>query len=302
MRSAALPLCLFVIAVFGLACRNSEEAPAPKVSESAGQLQKAAVADAERKLEQLVAEQQALQDKLDRVQQRAEKAAELEQELGIIKRELDKSRIATAQAEEALRKARLAAAAPAEGTDAGTAPAATDVMPQAGTEPVTGTPPPPLPDVAGSGSGSGAPPLPIDSKLPEGGSDTAISGGAQDAENVVLAPPVGQLALLEMKTASSVDRDGRLPVEEQSAFVAGQSDVYVWLHLTNASPDETRVLVGWFKGDKEISNIELKVGGNAKRWRTWAHTRPLKHAAGEWRVEVRDMAGNVLGSRQFTVQ
>ncbi|MBM4352384.1 MAG: DUF2914 domain-containing protein [Deltaproteobacteria bacterium] len=297
MRSAALSLCIALSATLLFACRGKEEEPAPKGVEPAAQARSAAVEEAEQKLRALEAEQQALQEKLARLRDRAEMAAELEEELGILKRELDRSRIATAQAEEALRKARVSAAAPGETVGAGAAaPSADAEVPQPGTEP-GGTP---LPDVAGAGQPAN-PPLPIDSKPPEGG-DAASAGGAQDAENVVLAPPVGQLALLEMKTAASVDREGRLPVQEQTTFAAGQSDVYVWLHLANAAPDETRVVVGWFKGDKEISNIELKVAGNMKRWRTWAHTRPPKHAAGEWRVEVRDLAGNVLGSRQFLVQ
>ncbi len=298
MRRAALPFFVLAVAAFGSSCRGKEEAPPPREEQAAAPAQTAAVAEAEQKLRQLEAEQKLLQEKLDRAQLRAQQAAELEEELGIIKRELDKSRIATAQAEEALRRAKAAAIPPAEVPDSGSAAAPVDAAPaQPGPDAAAGvaaaadvvTPPPQNP------------PLPIDSKLAEGG-DAASGGGAQDAENVVLAPPVGQLTLLEMKTASSVDRDGRLPVQEQSTFVAGQSEVYVWLHLSNASPDETRVVVGWYKGDKEISSIELKVSGNSKRWRTWAHTKPPKHAAGEWRVEIRDLAGNVLGSRQFTVQ
>jgi hypothetical protein len=316
MRTVLSALCLVLVVTIGFACRRDEEPQVPKTAGPAEQGPPAAVVAAEEKLRQLTAQQELLQEKLDRLQDRAQQAAELEEELGIVKRELDKSRLATAQAEEALRKAKLAAeaalaGAAAGGSDATAQPPQGDVVAagaaQAGADAAGGAASagaggavPPLPDEASAGAGGKAPPLPIDSKATEG--DAASAAGAADGENVVLAPPVGELSLLEMKTTASIDREGRLAVQEQSTFAAGQSDVYVWLHLANASPDETRVVVGWFKGDKEISNIELKVAGNAKRWRTWAHTRPPKHAAGEWRVEVRDLAGNVLGSRQFTIQ
>ena len=56
----------------------------------------------------------------------------------------------------------------------------------------------------------------------------------------------------------------------------------------------------WFYQDKQMSKIDLKVMG--KSYHTWSTKTVLPKWKGEWRVEVQDSNGKVLGATTFKIR
>ena len=81
-----------------------------------------------------------------------------------------------------------------------------------------------------------------------------------------------------------------------SSFSASDSPrLYCYNRVTTTNAPTTLTHV-WIKDGAERGTITLNVGGSP--WRTWSN-----HAveAGSWKVEVRDAAGTVVDSVDFTV-
>jgi len=89
----------------------------------------------------------------------------------------------------------------------------------------------------------------------------------------------------------------RAPVGVADKFPASVGDLYCFSVVTNATDKIVQV---WFHGDKEVCKVELPV--KAARWRTWSAKKILPGMTGAWRVEVRDTAGAVLATTNFTVE
>ena len=75
--------------------------------------------------------------------------------------------------------------------------------------------------------------------------------------------------------------------------------LYCFTRIVNPDGDETSIKHVWYRNDEQVSEQELKVQG--EKWRTWSK-RPIdREAAGEWRVEARDAAGNLLKTVKFRI-
>ena len=88
----------------------------------------------------------------------------------------------------------------------------------------------------------------------------------------------------------------RMPVDTASAFPADVGQVACWTAVTGAAG--TTIQHVWIQGENEYP-VSLNVGGSP--WRTWSTKSIPPEWAGEWRVEVRDVAGTVLATARFTV-
>jgi hypothetical protein len=93
--------------------------------------------------------------------------------------------------------------------------------------------------------------------------------------------------------------ENREPVGVSETFPASIEKVYCFLEATDISQD-TEVSFVWYHGEKEMgkTTLPLKMGS---RWRTYA-SKNLGELKGEWKVEIRDAAGNVLKDVQFKVE
>lgn len=87
----------------------------------------------------------------------------------------------------------------------------------------------------------------------------------------------------------------------------GQADEFtadgapVWVHVAVSNPGPaSHVTMVWYLEDEEIWQMDVKVG-TSPRWRTWTRMRMPLSRTGQWRVEVHDPAGNVLGDVLFDV-
>lgn len=125
------------------------------------------------------------------------------------------------------------------------------------------------------------------------GTESEVEGGP------ALAAP-GDLALINIKFATSVDRQNRNPVEPTDSFKLADDKVYCWTVFSYSGPEDTAANIVWKRDGKEISTIQLRVG-HSSHWRTWSYIRLTDKSVGEWEAQIQDLAGNVLGAGKFAV-
>jgi hypothetical protein len=82
------------------------------------------------------------------------------------------------------------------------------------------------------------------------------------------------------------------------AFASTDGTVYAWTKVSGPK-DGGEIHHVWFKGDEQMSDITLKVGGSP--WRTYSKKTLGDKSQGDWRVEVRDGNGAVLETLKFKV-
>ena len=87
--------------------------------------------------------------------------------------------------------------------------------------------------------------------------------------------------------------------DSSDSFATSDGTVYAWTKVTGPK-DGGEIHHVWFKGDEQMSDITLKVGGSP--WRTYSKKTLGDKSAGDWRVEVRDSNGAVLETLKFTVK
>ena len=87
-----------------------------------------------------------------------------------------------------------------------------------------------------------------------------------------------------------------MPVGETQEFPVDVGQVFLWTRVTGAADSSIRHV--WIHGEMEFP-VTLQVGGSP--WRTWSSKTIPPEWAGEWRVEIRDEAGNLLDTRSFVV-
>jgi len=116
---------------------------------------------------------------------------------------------------------------------------------------------------------------------------------------VLLAAPVVSLAQaggIQVEAAVALAIEDRMPVDTASAFPADVGRVWLWTSVTGAEGQTISHV--WSHGENEWT-VNLQVG--ADRWRCWSNKTIPPEWTGEWKVEVRDGAGNVLKTVTFTV-
>lgn len=125
----------------------------------------------------------------------------------------------------------------------------------------------------------------------------AAAATAQDTTAAPAAAPASNITVEVVLTSGLVDR---VPQDTVTSIPApAEADtVYLWTRVSGAEPGTVLRHV-WFRGDEEVGNVELTINGSP--WRTWSRKTITADATGNWRVEVRDGAGNVLQTVSFTV-
>ena len=132
----------------------------------------------------------------------------------------------------------------------------------------------------------------------------ALPALAQDTtaqrQDTMPAPAGSNITVEAVLTSGLMDRVPQDTVTAVTVSGAMESDtVYLWTRVTGAQPG-TVIRHVWFRGDDEVSNVELMINGSP--WRTWSRKTITAEWGGSWRVEVRDAAGNVLETVSFTVE
>ena len=88
----------------------------------------------------------------------------------------------------------------------------------------------------------------------------------------------------------------RMPTDTASAFPADVGSLVCWTKVTGAAGQ--KITHTWTHGP-HTDVITLSVGGSP--WRTYSRRTMDPSWTGEWTVTVKDEAGNVIGTKTFTV-
>lgn len=95
------------------------------------------------------------------------------------------------------------------------------------------------------------------------------------------------------------DVKNRAPVNEKYSFSKETEKVYLFIEAENII-ENTKISVHWIFEEKEKlkTEIELKKG---KRWRAYCY-KNLHKLSGRWKVEIKDLKGNLLKEINFNVE
>jgi hypothetical protein len=93
--------------------------------------------------------------------------------------------------------------------------------------------------------------------------------------------------------------ENREPMGVAETFPASTEKIYCFLEATNIAKD-TEVSFVWSLGEKEMwkMNLPLKMG---PKWRTHAF-KTVSDLKGDWKVEIKDAAGNPVKEVKFKVE
>jgi hypothetical protein len=104
---------------------------------------------------------------------------------------------------------------------------------------------------------------------------------------------VAQITVEAVVAEAIVDR---MPQNPGNEFAAEVGNVSVWTNVTGAEGSSIQHV--WIFGEMEFP-VTLQIAGSP--WRTWSTKEIPPDWLGEWRVEIRDAAGNALDTVSFTI-
>jgi hypothetical protein len=93
--------------------------------------------------------------------------------------------------------------------------------------------------------------------------------------------------------------ENREPTGVAETFPASTEKIYCFLEATNIGKD-TEVSFVWSLGGKEMGKMSLPLK-KGPRWRTNA-SKSVKGLKGDWKVEIKDPAGNLVKEVQFKLE
>jgi len=118
---------------------------------------------------------------------------------------------------------------------------------------------------------------------------------APQADSFVLAPSPSPLRVPQYGVGRRVV--GHRLVDESGDFVEGK-EVWFWTRVLGGRRGD-HVHHVWIHDGRRVEVVKLKLG--ASQWRTQSRRRMTAGTAGEWTVEARDPAGQLLASVDFRV-
>lgn len=122
------------------------------------------------------------------------------------------------------------------------------------------------------------------------------SGVLTAALTAVLACATQASAQVTVDVQVAAEIVDRMPSSPSNTFPADVGEVACWT-LVEGGADMTIQHI-WIHDEMEFP-VALQVGGSP--WRTWSKKTIPEEWAGDWRIEVRDEAGNLLDTVSFTV-
>jgi hypothetical protein len=124
-----------------------------------------------------------------------------------------------------------------------------------------------------------------------------FQANGQEKPKQEMAPKGAEVTIVRSVIGTGVEN--REPLGVAETFPAATEKVCCFLEATHISSD-TEVSLIWFHGEKEMGkfSLPLKTG---PRWRTYAF-KNLGGLKGDWKVEIRDVNGNLLKENKFKVE
>jgi hypothetical protein len=121
--------------------------------------------------------------------------------------------------------------------------------------------------------------------------------GQANAEQEKALQPSPSFTVARMVIAEGVE--GKEPVGVSETFPASAERVYCFIEAANVEKDTEATFVWYYEG-KEVHTFSLPLI-KGLRWRTFAY-KNLRGQIGNWKVEIRDSAGNSVQSISFKVE
>ena len=121
--------------------------------------------------------------------------------------------------------------------------------------------------------------------------------GQEKTKTQVATEETKPFTILRLVIAQDVQN--KEPVGVAEAFPASTEKVYCFLEAGTIIRDMDVSFV-WFHGQNEMRKIALPLPMGS-RWRTYAY-KNLVGIKGDWKVEIRDQAGKVIGETKFKVE
>jgi hypothetical protein len=88
----------------------------------------------------------------------------------------------------------------------------------------------------------------------------------------------------------------RTPVDTVRSYAASVGTLYCYCRIIGAD-SETTVWQVWYHNGREVTRTALPV--RSSNWKTWSKKVVPAAGRGDWRVDVLDGQGKVLGSQRF---
>ena len=127
---------------------------------------------------------------------------------------------------------------------------------------------------------------------------TSFAVFAQDKGKPQAAPQeAAAFTVVRLVVGTGIDQ--REPVGVAESFPASTEKVFCFLEATSIAKD-TEISFVWIYNQKEMLKTTMTMKAGAK-WRTNAN-KNLRGLKGEWIVEIRDSAGNVIKDTKFKVE
>jgi len=76
----------------------------------------------------------------------------------------------------------------------------------------------------------------------------------------------------------------------------------LYFYTRVASPSDTTVEHRWYRGDRLLQSVQLRIAANPAGYRTFSRSTMSSDRAGDWKVEVRDQSGRLMDEKAFTVK
>ena len=92
----------------------------------------------------------------------------------------------------------------------------------------------------------------------------------------------------------------RNPIKPGYNFINNVDSLFCYTKISNSGPKQEIKHI-WFYNDKEISSVVYNIK-TSFNYRSWSRKTILPNQIGNWRVEVVDQSGNVLGTREFSIK
>lgn len=109
------------------------------------------------------------------------------------------------------------------------------------------------------------------------------------------ASPVADTLTAELKIGADVQ--DREVVGEAASFGPDTETVVAWSRISGANMP-TEITHVWKRNGEEVASVPLKI--QSVSYRTYSR-KTVAGLPGNWTVEVRDSAGNVIATKHFTV-
>jgi hypothetical protein len=109
--------------------------------------------------------------------------------------------------------------------------------------------------------------------------------------------PAQDIEVEEMVFCSSIEQ--HQPVGIDTVFVETVGTVYCFSKITGAA-DTVLISHVWYYNNEEKARVDLSI--KSRTWRTWSSKRIMEDWQGKWRVDIIDMNGNILKSKQFFIK